>query len=1214
MGSQPGSSSRYLYERLGDKRFQDLCGALLARVFPDVQCYPVGQRDGGRDAVVKTAAGGHVYQVKWTNTPIRNPVSWLDAAIKGEANNIKRLVREGATRYYLLTSVAGTSDPKRGSMDKLDERLAEHRKTFGIAMECWWRADIDARVDDASGDLKWTYQEMLAGVDAVRYVRDADNIAARNQELRAILLKIMATQWLDDSKVKFKQVELDSHYLTDLFVDVEAVRVAGPKRAAHLSRGSDDRQALGGAAAYLLNASSPLSLVRGEPGQGKSTLGQFLCHVHRLQFLTESRFRAGADPVLRPAAARLPLRVDLRDYAAWRSGHDPFAVTEASSKGKPAKPRAPKDLSFEHFLIQVVKSASGGVEMTALQLQDILDRFPTLIVLDGLDEVASTDVRAQVVREIDGFAARLGTNSLSPPQLIVTTRPNASDLAEPSAEMFETIALSRLTPKLRTDYLRKWADAQSIRGRDRRDLERTFRERSAEPHVLQLADNPMQLTILLYLMRLRGKSVPSSRTGLYTSYMEKFLDREADKTPAVEEHRDDLEEITAYLGWNLQSSAEMQAGNGQVATKTLRKKILNYLFDVEKDTALVDALFTAVTDRVWALTSKVQGTFEFDVQPLREFFAAKFLYDFAGDEQPDFDTSLVLRGLVQRTYWLNTARFYAGFARPNELPGILDGLAEERDAQPGHPRHLRSVIWTLLSDGVFAVKPRTQRQAVDLLTDDLSIRFLAEAGREPDVASLPVDRGGRHLADQLQQQLVDDPHSPIAAERGELLATLIERGEFDEFWQSGILAASSTDEQAAWMTVGKPVQAASRLPRAQVNLIRLTTVTAVCAIEAGYTPEAGSEQAKVLVRAVLDGQALDTRPMGASEAADLLRVMAPQHHLRRARGDADNGPLTVGHLNLAMTDSQQRAAFTRLKGRDSRFSRLQTARRFTRGQSGTVSPWGNTARVLVELYGPCWLAAEIAVTGAGLPDSFKPEGDLTRGSDVLGTSADYGRLLQEVRFNRAKATWWHETFDAFTDDLSRATWALALLAAADPEVVGECLDHVATVVSTGPADRTWALVQASSRLGTSRIMRALPRGQLTDEAARADPVTALLRAHHTSQTTDLAPLNALTDAQLRELARFGIGAWPALMTVSNRLVTAGTTTTLTALESFAPQAYLPSFTLGDGQSDFARTILRAPTSYPMTVVLAAERFASARPNAPLATVAEREKWFAGATA
>jgi hypothetical protein len=154
---ETASSSRCLYERLTDKRFQELCGAVLAHLFPDVTCYPVGQADGGRDTVLKSPTIGDViYQVKWTSKPLRDPVRWLDEAIAKEADNIKELVEQGASKFYLLTSVARTSARKRGTMDKLDERLAADSETFGIPMQCWWRADIDARVDNASPCLKWT--------------------------------------------------------------------------------------------------------------------------------------------------------------------------------------------------------------------------------------------------------------------------------------------------------------------------------------------------------------------------------------------------------------------------------------------------------------------------------------------------------------------------------------------------------------------------------------------------------------------------------------------------------------------------------------------------------------------------------------------------------------------------------------------------------------------------------------------------------------------------------------------------------------------------------------------------------------------------------------------------------------------------------------------------------------------------------------------------
>jgi len=40
------------FENLGPERFQQLCQALLVKEYPNVQCFPVAQPDGGRDAIV----------------------------------------------------------------------------------------------------------------------------------------------------------------------------------------------------------------------------------------------------------------------------------------------------------------------------------------------------------------------------------------------------------------------------------------------------------------------------------------------------------------------------------------------------------------------------------------------------------------------------------------------------------------------------------------------------------------------------------------------------------------------------------------------------------------------------------------------------------------------------------------------------------------------------------------------------------------------------------------------------------------------------------------------------------------------------------------------------------------------------------------------------------------------------------------------------------
>jgi hypothetical protein len=63
----------YLYEGLSPERFQEFCQALLVSKFPNVQCLPVAQPDGGRDAFVRNSrmkqSESIIFQVKFARTP-----------------------------------------------------------------------------------------------------------------------------------------------------------------------------------------------------------------------------------------------------------------------------------------------------------------------------------------------------------------------------------------------------------------------------------------------------------------------------------------------------------------------------------------------------------------------------------------------------------------------------------------------------------------------------------------------------------------------------------------------------------------------------------------------------------------------------------------------------------------------------------------------------------------------------------------------------------------------------------------------------------------------------------------------------------------------------------------------------------------------------------------------------------------------------------------
>ena len=125
----PESRFKYLYERLGDHDFQLLTNALLTSRFTDFVPLPLRQADGGRDGVTRGSDRSLIFQVKWSVTGMeKDPVAWLDKAVTGEADNIKRLVQDGAKRYVLVTNVPSTGKSDAGTFDKLNERLDEHAK------------------------------------------------------------------------------------------------------------------------------------------------------------------------------------------------------------------------------------------------------------------------------------------------------------------------------------------------------------------------------------------------------------------------------------------------------------------------------------------------------------------------------------------------------------------------------------------------------------------------------------------------------------------------------------------------------------------------------------------------------------------------------------------------------------------------------------------------------------------------------------------------------------------------------------------------------------------------------------------------------------------------------------------------------------------------------------------------------------------------------
>jgi hypothetical protein len=1163
--------------------------------------------DEGIDQIVD---GSIVFQDKWTSKFLQNPETWLDETIADERDKIKRLVREKRiSQYVLMTSVAGTTTAKRtGSIQKLQPKLDGYTAEFGIPVYCWWQSDIDAEVDAAPDAIKWTYQEMLAGADAMRYLIHGSQVEGQAARMRDTLIQVMATQWREDARVKFSQLEIPHTNIVDLYVDVQVSLQAPPRNAIEefFSKSNHTMYESLGAVAYMVRTTAPLTYLLGVPGQGKSTLGQYLSQMHRAAILPGDKRGDRTPPADEVTDPKLPLRIDLKDYAAWLSGDDPFGDEEPPTR---PKLRKKAQRSLELFIADLCQFLSGGRQVTVEDVQSLLERYPTLLVLDGLDEVADPHLRAIVVEQINLTCTRMGLASKTRRfQVLVTARPNASGLPEPDKNVFQTLHLKPLSSRLQRQFLNKWCAVNEIHGTSRRDLRRTFENRTTYDHVAQLADNPMQLTILLFLISQKGDAVPVARTPLYREYLETLLSREVNRDQIARDQVPHVKEVTAFLGWHMQSGVETTPAAGRMAQADIETTLLIYFQRTEGPSQQVAELFKAASDRFWALTSKVEHTFEFAVQPLREYFAANFLADWAGrDRNAPLSKQEVLRHLIDRPYWLNTARFYAGAASPNELASLRYGL-EEVIERGRHPFQERTAAWTLLSDGIFAINRAVQRDVVALLTDALSTVLIAN---HPDATAnfprLAHGSGAGQMTSKLLDQIKAHPSSTLNKSRTAILRKKagMQADEFLSWWRPQFKAATHTSERTAWLDVagsfGIPRLMGDDLVGVRVD----DGASCRAALSANASPDARTELDERLLNGVLAGWCSDVSTTSTSEAGALLRAMRPQWFHDDPASAVEPSLAVADHLRTGDSDRVSRtAAWRTLVTIDDRYQALQRACRAGRGQRGTTEPWQNPAMVLKELHGPTWLACEIAIAGAA-NRSVIHSGSFRQGGEPFGADVDYGTFVMEVH-QLPKSEWWDSMFERYPDPLSRQMWTLSLLATADTAIVEHHLDSIDSVLSELSTDEFGSIASSSSRLGQSSGRRKLA-DTVWSKAAGVSNRALLLITHFAAAVPRPDSLPEIPDDRLADLAAPMAACWPIGRALTVRMLGVPNAALLRGLARLATDTAMSSSV---DVEEFDATILANPASYPATWVLQAEHNRSSANQEPtLEHVALQEKWL-----
>lgn len=353
----------------------------------------------------------------------------------------------------------------------------------------------------------------------------------------------------------------------------------------------------------LLAPEDVMQLVRcvviGDPGAGKSTLSNWLAY-------------AVASDEIPGFTGRVPFLLVLRDLA-----------TELEGGGR----------SLVEIIARVCKVKY--VEPPGRALEYLLRNGRAVVILDGLDELASESSRLAAVRLIEGFSTEYPTTTI-----VVTARRVGYEETALDHDRFDTLSLAPFEDKQIAEYVEKWFRLEGGTAATESDPAgsapdpRTAAFLAESESVQDLRSNPLLLSLLCALYQWEGY-LPENRPKIYGE-CSRLLTERWDGIRGVAGRnlplRQSLTGVLADVAWWMWSSdAGLATG---VSRAALENRIVEYLmrtrFDNRDDAEdLARQFVDFCSDRAWVLTQVgvVRGSemYAFTHRTFMEYYAALYL-------------------------------------------------------------------------------------------------------------------------------------------------------------------------------------------------------------------------------------------------------------------------------------------------------------------------------------------------------------------------------------------------------------------------------------------------------------------------------------------------------------------------------------------------------------------------------------------------------------
>lgn len=667
--------ANYDLNRLNTSEFENLVQALSTKIFNYENIIFGAGPDGAREATFEGTCtlpdenplkGYYVIQAKYkecSSSEDKKDWKWAKNELEKEMGKFQDQDRNLKTPdvYLFFTNIQFTGVSEKGGRDKIEEfkkqylQLIPNIRIYGYDDIC--------KFLDNNRDVATAYSSYILPGDILHELYQS--IKINNTRDEKILYRFLNKEFEEELYSKLEQ----ANELTDQKINLDKVfvdlNITGPNLH------DDDNKFVH----YCINIgnnswkSEQYKMVFiGGPGQGKSTVTQFLTQIYRAYFLknfnntlspeAKNFIDHNMDTTIQPKCYRFPIKIILSEFSEWLNNQKKEGLSSSVLSYIQNRIERRADEKFSEF---------GNFRI-------FLEKLSFLFIFDGLDEVPSTSNRDEVIYEIDNFINHELKTVNCDALIIATTRPQGySNEFNPSR--FRHFKLNDLDKSTCLKYLENLVNNTVSSADERSNQLKILKEALSTEVTSNIMKTPLQATIMAILVKSGGK--PSKdKFSLFNDYYQTMLKREKQKNvlKIISEHEDYINEIHYRLGNKLQISSQKQESSSALLDIESFKNLVEEYFTEQELTSedkekYTSEIMEAITDRLVFITENQDKKIGFAIRSTQEYFSAMMNVHNISDQ----NVIKNIRVISNSIYWRNVFIFMLGYIAKNK-DYLLDSL------------------------------------------------------------------------------------------------------------------------------------------------------------------------------------------------------------------------------------------------------------------------------------------------------------------------------------------------------------------------------------------------------------------------------------------------------------------------------------------------------------------------------------------------------------